>query len=358
MDYRREARRMGRPPVPIIDAHAHINGTRAAEIWLEAAEAFGVERVFTQTMSHEAAGVRERLGDRATFVAIPDYQKPDKLYEFTDGYIEKLKWWHGEFGARMFKLWNAPRLRDFMREAGASGAEIEDLCHFDGASRQRVCEAAQDLGMTMMVHVADPDTWFQTKYADAEVYGTKRDQYTGLEVMLTKYADRPWLGSHMAGTPEDLPFLDELLIRHPNLVIDTSATKWQVRELSKVPTGVFQAFFGKWQGRILFGSDIVTSDVHLKPSSDEKVFGSQLASSEAEAFDLYASRYWALRTMFETDYDGESNIADPDLMMVDPEKYDDMSGPRLKGHGLSRDMLEPVYQEACLKSLDRWYRRG
>ncbi|MHC4590503.1 MAG: hypothetical protein ACYTAQ_14535 [Planctomycetota bacterium] len=41
-----------------------------------------------------------------------------------------------------------------------------------------------------------------------------------------------------------------------------------------------------------------------------------MASSPQEAFDLYASRYWALRTLFETDHVGPSPIADPDLALV------------------------------------------
>lgn len=358
LDYRTEASRMPRPPVPITDVHTHINGARASAIWMQAADLYGIERTYTQTRSDEAAQVRDVLGDRARFIAIPDYHKPDKKYEFTEGFMEKIRWWHGEFGARIVKLWNAPRLRDFMRESGASAAEIEDLCHFDGPSRQKVAELAADLGMMFMVHVADPDTWFQTKYNDAEIYGTKKDQYTSLEVMLTKHADRPWIAAHMAGSPEDLPFLDQLLTRHPNLYLDTSATKWQIRELSKVPTGVMHAFFGKWHHRIIFGSDIVTGDIHLESSGDqEKQFGAQLASNEQEAFDLYASRYWALRTMFETEYRGESPIADPDLMMVDPESHDAMSAPKLTGHAMQRDMLEPVYRDACARSADRWVDR-
>ena len=35
-----------------------------------------------------------------------------------------------------------------------------------------------------MVHVADPDVWFRTVYADAAKFGTKPDQYVGLERML------------------------------------------------------------------------------------------------------------------------------------------------------------------------------
>ena len=160
----------------------------------------------------------------------------------------------------------------------------------------------------------------------------------------------------MAGSPEDLSFLGELLDRQKKLVIDTSATKWIIRELSKQPTEKLTAFLNKYEGRVVFGSDIVTHDDHLAPSDpDNPAFGNQLASSEDEAFDLYASRYWALRTMYETHYRGESNIADPDLKMCDPEKYDDMSAPALHGHAIDQDALKVLYRGACEQTLDQWY---
>jgi hypothetical protein len=35
MDYRREAVDLGSPPVPIIDAHTHINGSEAASLFAD-----------------------------------------------------------------------------------------------------------------------------------------------------------------------------------------------------------------------------------------------------------------------------------------------------------------------------------
>ncbi|MCA9283138.1 MAG: amidohydrolase family protein, partial [Phycisphaerales bacterium] len=196
-------------------------------------------------------------------------------------------------------------------------------------------------------HIADPDTWFATKYADASTYGTKLAQYEPLERLADEYPV-PWLIAHMGGFPEDLNFLTGLLDRHSNLYLDTSATKWMVRELSKHNSGEFIDFLQRFSGRILFGSDIVTMDAHLSDDTGPRNMGAQ-ASSEHDAFDLYASRYWALRTMFETDYSGESPIADPDLAMVDPANFDAMSAPALRGHALSDDMLRTLYRGAAAR---------
>ena len=58
------------------------------------------------------------------------------------------------------------------------------------------------------------------------------------------------------------------------------------------------AFLERFEGRILFGSDIVSMDAHLSPQSEGSNDRVTQASSTDEAFDLYASRYWAHRTMW------------------------------------------------------------
>ncbi len=352
LDYEAEAERMGPPVVPIIDGHAHINGSRAAAVWKRAARAYGVARVFSQTQLAQAAAVRDVLGDMIRFVAIPEYMAEDRLYAQTQGFYDNLEPWYHEFGARMLKFWNAPRLRDFIEEMGA---DADELSRFDSEWRLKIAFRAKELGMNLMVHVADPDTWFETMYADSSRYGTKADQYESLHRLLEQTGMR-CLGAHMGGWPEDLGFLRELLARHPGLVLDTSATKWMIRELSKHPRAELLAFLEKHSGRIVFGSDIVTHDDHLEATDpDDPKFGAQLANSEDEAFDLYASRYWALRTMFERDYEGESPIADPDLKMVDPDRHDAMSAPRLSGKSLPGEVLSVLYRGAAESSLEAWY---
>lgn len=341
LDYRLEA--AARPAVcPIIDIHAHINGDQAIPVWKEVADAFNIAKVFTQVRLGDAEVVKSLLGDRVEFVAFPDFRSKDRGHAFRQGFLDDITQFHERFGARIVKFWNAPRLRDFF--PGDSG---KDVIEFDSEWRMRAAELAQSLGMMFMVHVADPDTWFQTKYADPAIYGRKIDHYRGLEVMLDRFP-APWIAAHMGGWAEDLPFLDGLLSRHPNLYLDTSATKWVIRALGQSPPTTVRAFFQKWRGRILFGSDIVTTNEHLnsKIGPAEHPMG-DLASSAAEAFDLYASRYLALRTVFETAYVGESPIADPDLAMVNPDKFDRMSAPPISGVSLGQDDLRMLYSGAA-----------
>lgn len=372
LDYVAAAKLLPPTPVPggIVDIHTHLNGPRALVIYKKAAAAFGVVKALTMVRLSEAATVRAALGGFVHFIAFPDFRAPDRRHAFTEGFLSDIQAFHDGFGSRMIKLWNAPRVYEMF-----PGAEGRKLVSFDGEWRVRQVQLARSLGMGVMVHVADPDTWFAAKYADTSIYPPKREQYVGLENLMDRFSDVPFLGAHMGGSSEDLAFLDALLTRHANLHIDTSATKWVVRELSKHPGTQVVEFFDKWQDRICFGSDIVTTDEHLAPTSPlpptppappvptapAPGFNSgqstgqpamtrhpmaDLAESEETAFDLYASRYLALRMMFETDYEGESPIADPDLRMVDPTITDPLAAPRLRGFALPRNLREKLYRSA------------
>jgi hypothetical protein len=210
---------------------------------------------------------------------------------------------------------------------------------------------AERLGMICMTHVADPNTWFATKYADREKYGAKLDHYTPLRRALDRFAT-PWIAAHLGGFPEDLAFLDRLLESHPNLHLDTSATKWMVRELGRHPRDEIVSFLDKWRGRILFGTDTVTTDEHLREGDKASEMGKKATSREG-AYDLYASRYWALRMMWEGHGEVESPIADPDLAMVAPDRHGPLDAPPLRGLALPPDLLRVLYRDAALALLAR-----
>lgn len=350
LDYEAEAERLGTPVRPIIDVHTHVNGDRASALFRRVMDLYGISRTYSQTQLAQADGVRRELGDRVRFIAIPEYMAEDKTHAFTDGFLENIGVWHREFGARCVKFWNAPRFRDLAQEAGLT----EPIWELDNRWRVKAAERASELGMMFMAHIADPDTWFATAYKDRARYGAKIEHYAAFERMLDRFPS-PWIGAHMGGWPEDLDFLTGLLDRHENLLLDTSATKWMIREISKHPSDRLITFLERFKGRILFGSDIVTIDEHLSADEDGKRFGAALANSEQEAFELYASRYWALRTMWETDYSGESPIADPDLAKLEPERYDAMSAPRLQGHAVDPSVLRALYGDAAKATVEAWY---
>ena len=134
-----------------------------------------------------------------------------------------------------------------------------------------------------------PDIWFKTVYTDASKFGTKPGQYVGLEKMLQLFPDVTWIAAHMGGDPEHPDHLEALLERYPNLYFDTSATKWQVREVSPRAQAI-RNLVARQSTRFLFGSDLVTRTGLTR--------------------EHYVSRYWCQRTLWESTWQGQP-IADP-----------------------------------------------
>jgi len=335
LDYAREATYFSALPQPIIDVHTHIGGGQAARIFARAADLYGIGEVWSMTKLEDTAAVAEAMGGRIRFIAVPDWSQPEnRRFHHSEGFLARIEAFHA-IGARMVKFWCAPRSRDLADETGDPA-----FMRLDAPHRIEQMNLAASLGMMFMTHVGDPDTWFRTKYADSARYGTKAEQYRPLRTLLDRFPG-PWLAAHLGGWPENPAFLAELLDSHPNLLLDTSATKWMVRELSAHAPGVIHDFLLRFRGRILFGSDIVTMDEHLAPTSGGHEITAK-AASRREAFDLYASRYWALRTLFETDWQGPSPIADPDLAMVNPESFTPGDAPDLRGFALSGDLLNTL----------------
>jgi hypothetical protein len=306
---------------PLIDFHAHVMQTRPgdpkngpplgtgpgasleqAEMMLDVGREFGVVRTYSMCPPDDIPPLRERLGDRIGFngfVSKKKIDEPDEdVYRLLDRFLE--------LGVEIIKFWSAPR-------------GIERGLVVDAPWRIEAARRARAAGVRIvMVHVADPDVWFRTVYADSAKYGTKPDQYVRLERMLQMFPDMTWIGAHMGGDPEHPDHLEDLLERYPHYFIDTSATKWQVREVS--PRGeAIRALVCRHPTRFLFGTDLVTRHGLER--------------------DHYASRYWCQRILWESDWQGRSPIADPD--------YQDEPGatPVLRGVQLPADVLKRVYYE-------------
>lgn len=324
-NYRYLADTLPRPAFPLIDAHCHINGLKTAELYLEAAKSYGFTKAWSMSQLEEVDRLQNLLGDFIEFIAFPRIRGENPIDDHGAGYVARIK----EFkkrGSKIAKFWCAPRIFDF-----SPGDFADHPLRIDSDLRRPSIEKAVESDMKLMVHISDPDVWFSHTYLNAKHYGNKLQQYDLLEWLLETYKV-PTIAAHMAGFPEDLDFLDRLLLRHDNLFLDTSATKWMLREISKHPVDKLLAFFSKWSNRILFGTDIVTMDSHLETTATNEM--ASKASNEKEAFDLYASRFWAMRTLFESSRKSLSPIYDPDHGSVQFE---------FSGIDLPREILEKIF---------------
>lgn len=320
IDYQAEADRLpyDAKTTPIIDCHTHIRNLEAARLFFDVADWFGIGQVWSMTQLEEIDAIRAAYDNRIRFIAVPNYHSDDWEHVMGGDFLRRIEGF-AEKGVKVCKFWAAPR-----------GLDRHPHMRLDADGKQQAMKLAHSLGMKLMVHVADPDTWFAHKYTDAQKYGSKRDQYDRLGRAIDTFPDATWWAAHMAGSPEDLDFLQKLLDRFPQLVVDTSATKWMVRELSRHPDHLAD-FCRANPGRIMFGTDIVADPATMSA-------------------DLLASRFWALRVLFETTYDGPSPIVDPDLHMVDPTVSENRTA-HLCGASLDDALLQDIYRHAATRNL-------
>lgn len=313
---------------PIIDIHSHVMLTRPtdpasgppsgtgpdasiaqAETMLRIAEEFGIVRTYTMCFADDIPWLRERFGKHIGFNGPINKKKIDEPDEEAYKLLERFL----ELGVEIIKFWAAPRGRE-------RGLIVDAPWRIECARR------AWAAGLrVIMVHVGDPDTWFRTVYADSSKFGTKAGQYPGLRRLLEMFPDLKWIGAHMGGDPEHPDHLEALLEKYPNLYFDTSATKWQVREVSKQPQEI-AGLICRYPDRFLFGSDLVTRH-NLEP-------------------EHYVSRYWCQRMLWESAWEGRSPIADPD------QPKEDGPSPLLHGIHLPMEVLEKVYYQNARQLLE------
>jgi predicted TIM-barrel fold metal-dependent hydrolase len=316
---------------PIVDLHAHVMITRPddppnappkghgpgasieqAELMLDVAAEFGVAQTVTMCLVDDIPPLRERFGDKLLFNGLISKQaatdSDDSAFRLLDRYLS--------LGVKMLKFWSAPRGRE-------RGLFVDAPWRIEAAKRARAAGVR-----TIMVHVADPDAWFRTVYTDASKFGTKAQQYEPLDRMLQMFPDLTWIGAHMGGDVEHPDHLEALLEKYPYLYLDTSATKWQVREASRHPEAVRDLICRRPE-RFFFGTDCVTR--HNLPRGH------------------YVSRYWCQRTLWESGWQGLSPIADPDYKPMEGEP----AQLWLRGVDLPIDVVCKVYHDNAVRLLSQ-----
>lgn len=145
------------------------------------------------------------------------------------------------------KMWFGPRFLDF--------AETKSKFSLDSDSFTEVFSLIEDYGMTVDIHVADPDIWYKEKYKNIARYRTKNQAIDEFITILSRFSSLRVVGIHFGCLPENLDKLSKLLDSYPNFHVDTASTKWMVRELGRTPTKS-REFIIKYQDRILFATDL------------------------------------------------------------------------------------------------------
>jgi predicted TIM-barrel fold metal-dependent hydrolase len=178
-----------------------------------------------------------------------------------------------------FPEWAAGRLR-IQKERGAQGLKIwkglglhvkdqaGNLVDVDDVRLGPIWEMAGELGLPILIHVADPVAFFdpidETNERWEELGNHPDWAFTsppfppflhildGLASLIARHPNTTFIGAHVGCYAENLAWVGALLDRCPNYHVDISA---RIGELGRQPYSS-RRFFLKYADRILFGSDM------------------------------------------------------------------------------------------------------
>ena len=185
--------------------------------------------------------------------------------------------WSGKGNA--FPEWAAGRLK-IQKERGAEGLKIwkgfglqvkdhqGNLVNVDDTRLDPIWQAAGELGLPIVIHVADPVAFFdpidETNERWEELgshpdwafttppFPSFRHIIDGFGALVARHPGTIFIGAHVGCYAENLSWVGDLLDRCPNFHVDISA---RVGELGRQPY-TSRRFFLRYAGRILFGSDM------------------------------------------------------------------------------------------------------
>ena len=158
-----------------------------------------------------------------------------------------------------------------IKELGLYAKDYEGkLIAIDDPRLFPIWERAEKLGIPVAFHIGDPVAFFRPWAPDNERWEelklhpewsfSDRSKYPALETLFTqaknvfgKFNKVQFVAAHVAGFSENIRKVGRWLDEIPNLSVDIAA---RLGELGKHPAREGNAFFNKYQDRIMFGTDM------------------------------------------------------------------------------------------------------
>jgi predicted TIM-barrel fold metal-dependent hydrolase len=272
---------ISRARFPVVDAHNHLGSEFAGE-WparpvgelLAELDEVGVETVvdldggWGDQLEHELDRYGRPHPDRFVVFGGLDYASWEQDDDFGSREADRLRR-SADAGARGLKVWKVLGLR--ARDPAGRLVPVDD------ARLDPLWAAAGDLGLPIVIHVADPIAFFQPldrhnerweelrEHPDWHFYPTRPrgepaahgfppfdELIEGLRAVLMRHPATVFIGAHVGCAPEDLAWVSETLERCPNFNVDIAA---RIGELGRQPYTA-RDFFLRHADRILFGLDL------------------------------------------------------------------------------------------------------
>ena len=301
---------------PKFDAHVHLGSMKGIHNLIKYREEFNIKKSVGIVWDDKTDVYETRFPDKFVlakyfrskhmFAANPD----SKL--LTDE-IEKIY----QQGFPIVKFWFGPRVRDYVKEY----FKLEPkTIHLSDPIFKSIFAKMEELGLYLLIHVSDPDQWYEKVYQPVSRYGTKKEHLDDFEEVLSSFPKLNVLQAHFGSQPEDLEHLSRWFESYPNYHVDMSSARWMARELGRYPEKA-REFFIKYSDRILFGSDLVQD--RNKPVST-----------------YYRTRYFTFQAILET------SVRNLPLPFPDPENNNET---KINGLDLPLDILKKIYWENANK---------
>ncbi|MHA1727715.1 MAG: amidohydrolase family protein [Promethearchaeota archaeon] len=306
---------------PKFDAHVHLGSMEGIDSLIKYREEFNIKKSVGIVWGDNYEELMNKFPNK--FV-LAKYFRNRALFDvnsdlnlLTDA-IEKIH----EQGYPIVKFWFGPRWRDYVEnqlKIKARNVRLSDE-FFDA-----IFSKIEDLGLILLIHVSDPDQWYEKVYQPVSRYGTKKEHLEDFCKVLSTHPKLKVLNAHFGAQPEpeNLKNLATWFDRFPNLYVDTSSARWMAREFGREPEKT-RKFFIKYSNRILFGSDIVQD--RSKPISE-----------------YYVTRYLTFQALFE------SLVRNLPLPFPDPENNNNTV---INGLDLPIKVLKMIYWENAQRLFD------
>jgi predicted TIM-barrel fold metal-dependent hydrolase len=298
---------------PIFDSHTHIGELDTIDKMLKIEDEFGVAAQIGIVHSKDGfEAAKKQYPERFVFAKYLSLR--DIAHYNVEPVIEDISKTKDE-GYSLAKSWCGPRWRDYIED-------VPSDFRIDSPKLEPVFQALEDNDLPLLIHVADPDTYFELHYQDASKYGTKEENLYQLEAVLERHPKVVFQIPHFGAQPEihRLQNLASWFDRFPNIIIDTASSRWMARELSK---NIKKArdFLARYSGKILFGTDL---------------------SANRGDREYFSGRYIAQRILWETD------VQDEPLPFEDADTKDS-GGTFINGLDLPLKVLRKLYWENAIR---------
>ncbi len=312
----------------IVDTHTHFSPA-AASLVAEIMDINHISRIVNAGIlwvrgipfEEGMRAFRGALGDRMAYFPTPNFH--DTSPGFGRRMAQELARKVGA-GARGLKIFKELGLR----HKDADG----HLIPVDDPRLDPLWAKAGELGVPVLIHVADPVAFFRPLDEHNERWDELQahpdwhfggpefpDHDTLLEQrnrVIARHPSTTFIGAHLGNYPENLAYVDACLDRYPNFFVDTSA---RIGEIGRHPPEKVRAFFVKHQDRVLFGTDVVIG---------------------WEAFD---DRTLQSGGAFKWFYDGHWRFFETDERHIEYPGFPTQGNWKVDAVGLPDEVLEKLY---------------